>query len=121
MWVFWVNRVFGYFIIYPKYPKTPKYYLFIFCVSLIQSIRITDSILFDYADLPYHPINLSLHPADFSRTSSPTSVETKYSELWYELVISLISYQLVSGLPWNINRKYLVVAFVVTFIFCNGH
>jgi hypothetical protein len=67
VWVFWVNRVFGYFIIYPKYPKPPKYYLFIFCVSLIQSIRITDSISFDYADLPYLLTTLSPNPADFLR------------------------------------------------------
>ena len=43
----------------PIYPKNPKYYLFVFSSPLKQPIRITDSISFDYADLPYHLITSS--------------------------------------------------------------
>ena len=58
-WVFGVNWVFGAFLIYPIYPKNPKYYFFVFSSPFKQQIRITNSFSFDYADSPYHLITSS--------------------------------------------------------------
>ena len=58
-WEFGVNWVFGAFLIYPIYPKNPKYYFFVFSSLLKQQFRITNSFSFDYADSPYHLITSS--------------------------------------------------------------
>ena len=58
-WVFGVNWVFGAFLIYPIYPKNPKYYFFVFSSLFKQQIRTTNSFSFDYADSPYHLITSS--------------------------------------------------------------
>ena len=58
-WVFGVNWVFGAFLIYPIYPKNPKYYFFVFSSLFKQQIRITNSFSLDYTDSPYHPITSS--------------------------------------------------------------
>ena len=55
-WVFGVNWVFGAFLIYPIYPKNPKYYFFVFSSPFKQQFRKTNSFSFDYADSPYHLI-----------------------------------------------------------------
>ena len=49
-WVFGVNWVFEAFLIYPIYPKNPKYYFFVFSSLFKQLFRTTDSLSFDYAD-----------------------------------------------------------------------
>ena len=48
----------GYLLIYPIYPKNPKYYLFVFSSSIKRPIRITNSFPFGYADLSYRLIAL---------------------------------------------------------------
>ena len=58
-WGFGVNRVFRAFLIYPIYPKSPKYYLFVFSSPIKQPISITDSFSFVYTDSPHHLITFS--------------------------------------------------------------
>ena len=82
-WVFGVNWVFGAFLIYPIYPKNPKYYFFVFSSPFKQQFRITNSFSFDYADLPYHLITSSPPsyglPAD---TFSAPSKSPQKSSAW---------------------------------------
>ena len=84
-WVFWVNRVFGVFLIYPIYPKNPKYYLFIFSSPFLQTIRITDSFSFDYADLSYRLLALSPPSTDFLRTHPQTSSKSPQKLITHHL------------------------------------
>ena len=84
-WVFGVNWVFGAFLIYPIYPKNPKYYFFVFSSLFKQQICITNSFSFDYTDSPYHLITSSPQshglPADTNSYLLKKSAEIHHSAL----------------------------------------
>ena len=76
-WVFGVNWAFGAFLIYPIYPKNPKYYFFVFSSLFKQQICITNSFSFDYADSPYHRITSS--PPSYGLSADTFSAHLKKS------------------------------------------